>query len=99
MPDEPTPRELLIHVNNLVVQLANITQRVDDISHTLNESYVPRGEYVEARKGDERRFSELENNLNTQAGFRRQVAAGFLIGALLVVLNLVIALSRTSGIG
>lgn len=95
--DDPTPRELLIQLQNLTGQVTALVDRVNELTRTLGVTHVPRGEYEEARKGDRRRMDDLEKDIETQAAFRRQVAAGALVGLLLLVANIVIALGRIPG--
>lgn len=89
MTNDPTPRELLIQLQNLAAQFAVLVARVDDLTRTLGSTYVPRGEYEEARKADDRRMAETEKDVETQASFRRQVAGGFLLLLAGIVLDLV----------
>ena len=70
----------------------NVTRRLDDVVRTLEDRYVPRREF-------ELRVGEVEKDLQAQASFRRQVAAGFVVGLLLLVANIVIALIRVPGVG
>jgi hypothetical protein len=93
---EPTPRELLIELRAAVKQVEVLAARLDSLTDTLAKTYVPRGEYEEARKGDDRRMSETEKDVENQAAFRRQVAAGALVGLLLLVADII---SRVQGFG
>lgn len=99
MTSEPTPRELLIQLQNLAAQVAALVGRVDDLTRTLSDTYVPRGEYDEARKGDDRRMSEIEKDIETQAGFRRSITGGALLLLLGLIANLVVTLARIPGAG
>lgn len=76
-----------------------VVRRLDDVSrdlraltNTLEERYVPRREY-------ELRVGELEKDARDQGAFRRQVAAGFLVGLLLIVATIVLTLARIPGVG
>lgn len=99
MTNEPTPRELLIQLQSAVAQIDSLAKRLDDLTATLASTYVPRGEYAEARNGDDRRFKELEKDMEAQAGFRRQVAAGFAVGFLLLLAGIILNLARVPGVG
>lgn len=96
---EPTPRELLIQLQAAVAQIDGLARRLDSLTDTLQKTYVPKGEYAEARKGDERRFKDIESDIDVQAGFRRQVAAAFFAGFLLLLAGIVLDLARTPGVG
>lgn len=97
--DDPTPRELLIQLESAVAQINALTARLDGLTHTLASTYVPRGEYTAHREADDRRFREIEGDIATQAGFRRQVAAGFAVGFLLVLAGIILSLARVPGVG
>lgn len=93
---EPTPRELLIELRAAVKQVEVLAARLDSLTDTLAKTYVPRGEYEEARKGDDRRMSEVEKDIEAQAAFRRQVAAATLVGLLLLIADII---TRVQGVG
>ncbi|MEO5664889.1 MAG: hypothetical protein ABIR39_16590, partial [Nocardioides sp.] len=76
-----------------------VVRRLDDVSRdlraltsTLEERYVPRREY-------ELRVGELEKDAGAQGAFRRQVAAGALVGLVLIVAQIILTLARTPGVG
>lgn len=99
IPDDPTPRELLLQLRNTARDLEAISRRLDSLTETLTRSYVPRGEWAEARKADDLRFGNIEQDIDAQAGFRRQVAAGFAVGFLLIIAGAVLTLARVPGVG
>lgn len=99
MSSEPTPRELLIQLEAAVRRLDEFGNQLNRLTETLSSTYVPRGEYLEARRGDDRRFKEIEDDLEKQASFRRQVAAGFAVGFLLILVGVLFALARIPGVG
>lgn len=99
MTTDPTPRELLIQIQNLTVQVTNLAEQVSDLTRTLGSAYVPRGEYVAHREADDRRFKEIEGDVAQGAGFRRQVAAGFAVGFLLILAGVILNLARVPGVG
>ena len=89
---DPTNRELMIQLNAVIQQLDVVSKRLDSVTETMASSYVPRGEYGEARKADDRRMSEVEKDIEAMASFRRQIAAGGLLLLLGLVANLVVAI-------
>lgn len=97
MPGDPTPRELLLQLQATARELDALGRRLDVLADNLGKSYVPRGEYEEARKGDDRRFGEVERDIENQAGFRRQVAASLIVGVLLIVAQTVVTLAVITG--
>ncbi|WP_028654882.1 hypothetical protein [Nocardioides sp. J54] len=99
MTSDPTPRELLIQLQAAVAQIDALTARLDGLTQTLASSYVPRGEYAAHREADDRRFKEVEGDLAAQAGFRRQVAAGFAVGFLLLLATVIGTLAQVPGVG
>lgn len=94
MPDRepPTAGELLRRLDDIARAHERTVKRLDDLVSTLEDRYVPRREF-------DLRVGEVEKDLEGQAGFRRQVAAGFLVGLLLLVVSIVITLSRVPGAG
>lgn len=96
---DPTPRELLLQLQSTARELDGLARRLDSLTETLAKSYVPRGEWTEARKGDSIRFENIETDIDNQAGFRRQVAAGFAVGFLLLIAGVVLTLARVPGVG
>ena len=97
MPEDPSPGVLFAEIRGLVRQVEALTKRLDDLGNTLASTYVPRGEYEADRRGDERRVSDIEKDIAEQAAFRRQVMASLLVGAILLVANLVIAVAGIPG--
>lgn len=96
MTTDPTPRELLIRLEAAVAQNNILTARLDALTSTLASTYVPRGEYTAHREADDRRMGEVEKDISSQSAFRRQVAAGVLIGLLLLIADII---SRVQGVG
>lgn len=97
--NDPTPRELLIQLQNLASQVSTLVRKVDDLTSTLGATYVPRGEWEEARKGDNRRFEEIEKDNSDQASFRRQATLAGLLFILGLLANLILSLVRIPGVG
>ena len=93
---DPTTRELMIELRAAVSQINALAARLDALTSTLAATYVPRGEYTAHREADDRRMGEVEKDISSQAAFRRQVAAGVLIGLLLLVADII---SRVQGVG
>lgn len=99
MTDEPTTRELLIELRALASQMHGLTTRFDGIVQTLATTYVPRGEYVAHRQADDRRFDDIEDDIDKQAGWRRQVTAGAAVGVLLLIIGVILTLAQVPGVG
>lgn len=99
MTGEPTTREVMIEVRAAIAQLNALTRQVESLTQTMATTYVPRGEYTAHRESDDRRFKEVEGDLSKQDGFRRQVAAGFAVGFLLLLAGIVLNLARVPGVG
>lgn len=96
MTGEPTTREVMIEVRAAIAQLNALTRQVESLTQTMATTYVPRGEYNAHREADDRRVGEVEKDVDNQSSFRRQVAAGALIGLLLLIADII---SRVQGIG
>lgn len=94
--DDPTPRELLIQLQGAVSQINALAVRLDGLTQTLSTTYLPRGEYAEAREANNRRVGEIEKDIENQAAFRRQVAAALLVGLLLLIADII---TRVQGVG
>lgn len=77
-------------MGEVVRRLDDVTKRLDTLVSTLEDRYVPRREY-------EQRVGEVEKDLTHQAMFRRQVAAGVLVGLTLMVAQIVLVLTRLPG--
>lgn len=73
-------------------RLDDTARRLDDMAKRMEENYVPRREY-------ELRVGELEKDGENQASFRKQVAAGAIVGLILIVFNIIIAMTRVPGVG
>jgi hypothetical protein len=71
-------------------RLDDVTRRLDSLTTTLEDRYVPRREY-------EQRVTEVEKDIAAQAAFRRQVAAGVLVGLALIVANIFVLILRLPG--
>lgn len=71
-------------------RLDDVTKRLDSLTTTLEDRYVPRREY-------EQRVTEVEKDIAAQAAFRRQVAAGVLVGLALIVANIFVVILRLPG--
>jgi hypothetical protein len=71
-------------------RLDDVTRRLDSLTTTLEDRYVPRREY-------EQRVGEVEKDISAQANFRRQVAAGVIVGLALLVANIFVIILRVPG--
>lgn len=74
----------------VVRRLDEVSRRLDSLTSTLEDRYIPRREY-------EQRVSEIEKDITNQAAFRRQVLAGLLVGAGLLVFQIILVLTRIPG--
>lgn len=75
----------------VVRRLDEMTRRLEEMQRHLEDRYVPRREY-------ELRVGEVEKDAAAQAAFRRQIAAGALVGLLLILANIIISLGRIPGV-
>lgn len=84
---------VIIHrLDDVTKRLDEVARRMDERDRVLADQYVPRREY-------ELRVGELEKDNANQAAFKRQVAAGALVGLVLLVLNIVVVATRIPGAG
>lgn len=90
MSNEPTMGELLRRMDEQTKDTERVVQRLDSLVEKLEQSYVPRREF-------DLRMAPIEEDRKNQGAFRRQVIGGFLVGALLIVLGIVLALSGAPG--
>lgn len=89
---DPSLPEVMREVQRLVKQVESLVEEV-------RKDYVRKEFYNEARRADRERIAEVEKDIDAQASFRRQVAAGALIGLLLLLANIVATLARIPGAG
>lgn len=98
MSDEPVNLAvLLVQVKHIVEKQTELTLRLDRLTETLANTYLPRSEYDAERRGDAFRLMELEKDNENQGAFRRQVAAGFVVGFLLLLIPLVGLVANLGG--
>lgn len=90
MTDAPSSGEVLRRLDDVARANERTVLRLDELTRTLSDLYIPRREY-------DLRVGELEKDAATQAAFRRQVAAGFLVGALIMVLTIALSLVGIGG--
>ncbi|HXH77328.1 hypothetical protein [Nocardioides sp.] len=76
----------------VIRRLDEVTRRLDTLTTTLEDRYVPRREY-------ELRVGELEKDAKGQETFRRQVFGSLIVGAVLLLAQIVISLAGTPGVG
>lgn len=79
---------LMEQIKGVIQRQAELAKQLENLSDKLASTYVQQGTYAANRESDERRFRELEKDNENSAGFRRQVAAGFIVGFLLILLPL-----------
>lgn len=99
MTDGPTLGEVVRRLDDTSRRLDDVVKRVDEQSRRMEERYVAKGEYLSDRRGDDRRFKEIEGDIEKGAAFRRQVGAGLLVAVLGFVAQAVITISVLRGGG
>jgi hypothetical protein len=78
---------LAVEVRRLLAEMeARLGERLNGLSRKIDENrdhadrtYLKKETWDESRKGDDRRFGELERDNSDQAGFRRQILIGILL--------------------
>jgi hypothetical protein len=91
MTDEPTIRELLIRLEGVTRSNESTIGRLDELVRSLEDKYVPRREF-------NLRVGELEKDNDKHSDFRRQVAAGFIVGFLLLLATVAATVARFPGV-
>lgn len=89
---EPNIGVILARIEALTKAQENTAAQLAALVSTLEDRYVPRREF-------ELRVGEVEKDVNAQTSFRRQVAAGALVGVIVLIANLVVTLTRIPGAG
>lgn len=84
-------------IRNIVAEQARIVAEVRALAEDLKNTYVPKGTYDAHREANDRRFKELEKDNENAQAFRRQVAAGFIVGFLLILLPLLGTINQAIG--
>lgn len=97
MSEGPTLGEVIRRLDETSRRLDDVSRRVDSQAERMEERYVAKGEYLSDRRGDERRFRELESDVEKAAAFRRQVGAGLLVAILGFVAQAVITITVLRG--
>ena len=97
MTDQPTLGEIIRRLDETSRRLDDVTARVEAQQQRMEDRYVAKGEYMSDRRGDERRFSEIEDDLEKASAFRRQVGAGVLIAVFGFVAQAVITITVLRG--
>lgn len=100
MPDhDPTPREMLIRFDSLVQQFSALARqmeqvviRIESLQATLQSTYVPKETYSAHREADDRRFTDIEKDLEVQSGSRRQLVAGVILAVASAVISVLVAI-------
>lgn len=94
MTAEPTLGEVMRQVRDLVQQVRDLVQEV-------RSDYVRKDLYDARHAGLTRRVDDLEREADERErdrkSFQRQVAAGVIIGLILMVANIVIVLTQLPG--
>lgn len=94
---EPFPaevRRLLAEMEaRLGERLNGLSRKIDEVRKNGDETFVRKDTHEAERRGDDRRFGELERDNNDQAGFRRQMLAGILLLLCTTVVGIVLAIA------
>lgn len=90
VPDEPTTRELLIRIEALTAQIASLITRLDG----LTNSYVPRGEYVEAVKAITQRQDAQERQQDKFSGMMRTIGGGVAVATIMLIIGAIFTLAQ-----
>jgi len=83
--------EVLRRVDEVAKAQERTVERLDAMAEKLEERYVPRREY-------EQRVRAIEQDIESQAQWRRQVTGGILVGVLMLLANLIVTLSDLPGL-
>jgi Flp pilus assembly protein TadB len=76
-----------------IQQMSSVISKIDNLASTLSNTYIPRDVYAANRQADERRFTDIEKDLETQAGSRRQMIVGVMLAVASAVISVVVALA------
>ena len=97
MSDEPSVGEIIRRLDDVSRRLDDTSKRVDAQSERMEARYVPRGEYDAHRESDKKRLDDVEDDLEKAGAFRRQVAAGVLIGVIVFIAQAAITITVLRG--
>ena len=97
MTDMPSVGEIIRRLDETTRRLDDVSKRVDAQAERMEARYVPRGELDARREADDRRFKEIEGDLEKASAFRRQVGAGVLVAVLGFVAQAVITITAVRG--
>ena len=92
MSDQPSLSEILRRLDDNAKSMERLVEKFDALASTLEDKYVPRREY-------DLRVGELEKDQEANHAFRRQVAAGFLVGLLMMIAAVLAAVAGLPGAG
>lgn len=96
---EPTPGELLRRLEDNTAYLNRISTQVREDRDRADMRYVPRVEWVEARRGIGDRIDDVADDVadlkrrgDADAGFRRQVLLAFAVAAFSALVSVAVAI-------
>lgn len=101
--EPPTTSEMLRVMQSVIDSQKDVVSELKDLRGEIGRTYVPRGEWVEARKGDGRRMTTMEQDIEDlqksregDQSWRRSASltiAVAAIGWLLTIIALVFAVT------
>lgn len=94
MPDSPTPGEIMRRLDDVVRRFEDVSKDVREFRSWAERLYVPRGEWVEGRRADQLRTTEIAGDVGdlkkqreTDATWRRQMLLAFAVAAFSAVVS------------
>ena len=88
---------IMEQIRSIVETQKALATQLESLHTKLESTYVPKGTYEAHRESDDRRFKELEKDNESGAAFRRQVAAGFIVGFLMLLVPLLGTINQAIG--
>lgn len=76
-------------IAEVVRRLDDISRQIQELVRTQEERYATKEAVRSLREVHDVRIKELEKDAEAQAGFKRQVAAGAIVGFLLLLIPLI----------
>lgn len=95
--NDPNWGVVMEQIRGIVAEQARLATQMTALAEDLKNAYVPKGTYDAHREAYDRRFKELEKDNENAQAFRRQVAAGFIVGFLLILLPLLGTINAAIG--
>lgn len=97
--NEPSMFELVRRLDEITQQQAAMLARLDLLLRDVAQTYATKESMLAALALRDIKIDELEKDNESAAGFRRQVAAGFIVGFLLLLVPLLGVLNKAIGAG